>query len=36
MDGMAIQVLLNDPSITPDRMHRIALDASRRLLGYGA
>jgi AcrR family transcriptional regulator len=33
MDGMAIQVLLHDPAITPERMHRIALDAARRLLG---
>ncbi|MEX0983747.1 MAG: TetR/AcrR family transcriptional regulator [Actinomycetota bacterium] len=36
MDGMAIQVLLHDPAITPERMHRIALDAARRLLGYDA
>ena len=36
MDGMAIQVLLNDPAISSDRMHRIALDAARRLLGYAA
>jgi AcrR family transcriptional regulator len=33
MDGMAIQVLLHDPAITPERMHRIAIDAARRLLG---
>jgi AcrR family transcriptional regulator len=36
IDGMAIQVLLHDPAISPERMHRIALDAARRLLGYGA
>jgi AcrR family transcriptional regulator len=34
MDGMAIQVLLDDPAISPQRMHRISLDAARRLLGY--
>ena len=33
IDGMAIQVLLGDPSVTPERMFRISIDTADRLLG---
>jgi AcrR family transcriptional regulator len=35
IDGMAIQVLLGDPSFTPERMYRMSMDVAQRLLGYG-
>jgi AcrR family transcriptional regulator len=35
IDGMAIQVLLGDPSVTPERMYRMSNDVAQRLLGYG-
>src|SRR5512132_2174758 len=34
VDGLAIQVLLNDTVMTPARMHDICLDVARRLIGY--
>ena len=34
IDGLAIQVLLNDTVVTPERMARISLDSAERLLGY--
>ncbi len=34
VDGLAIQVLLNDTVMTPVRMHDICLDVARRLIGY--
>jgi AcrR family transcriptional regulator len=34
MDGLAIQVLLNDTLLTPARMHEISIDAARRLVGF--
>jgi hypothetical protein len=34
IDGMAIQVLLGDPSVTPERMHRMSIHVAKRLLGY--
>jgi len=33
VDGLAIQVLLNDTVMTPARMHDICLDVARRLIG---
>ena len=36
MDGMAIQVLLGDPSVTPERMHKLSMEVAARLLGYTA
>lgn len=33
IDGMAIQVLLGDSSITPERMYKFSLDVAWRLLG---
>jgi hypothetical protein len=35
VDGLAIQVLLNDTVMTPPRMHDICLDVAHRLIGYG-
>src|SRR5262245_5957905 len=34
VDGLAIQVLLNDAVMTPPRMYEICLDVARRLIGY--
>lgn len=34
IDGMAIQVLLNDTTVTPQRMYGIAMHVTARLLGY--
>ncbi len=34
MDGLAIQVLLNDTVMTPKRMQEIVTDAAVRLIGY--
>jgi AcrR family transcriptional regulator len=34
VDGLAIQVLLNDAVMTPHRMYEICLDVARRLIGY--
>jgi hypothetical protein len=34
MDGLAIQVLLNDTVLTPQRMHEISLDVAKRLIGF--
>jgi hypothetical protein len=34
VDGLAIQVLLNDTVMTPSRMHDICVDVARRLIGY--
>jgi hypothetical protein len=34
VDGLAIQVLLNDTVMTPARMHDICVDVARRLIGY--
>lgn len=34
MDGLAIQVLLNDTVLTPKRMHAISLDVAKRLIGF--
>lgn len=34
MDGMAIQVLLNDTVVTPERMFKIAMTSAERLLGF--
>ena len=34
IDGLAIQVLLNDTIVSPERMARISLDSAERLLGY--
>lgn len=34
MDGLAIQVLLNDTVLTPTRMHEISLDVAKRLIGF--
>jgi AcrR family transcriptional regulator len=34
MDGLAIQVLLNDTVLTPKRMHEISLDVAKRLIGF--
>jgi AcrR family transcriptional regulator len=34
MDGLAIQVLLNDTLLTPARMHEISLDVAKRLIGF--
>jgi len=36
MDGLAIQVLLNDTVMTPTRMQEIVTDAATRLVGYDA
>lgn len=36
MDGLAIQVLLNDTAMTPTRMQQIVTDAATRLIGYEA
>lgn len=33
MDGLAIQVMLNDTLLTPKRMHEIVTDVSQRLVG---
>ena len=34
IDGMAIQVLLNDTVMTPKRMYDICLDVAERLIGF--
>lgn len=34
MDGLAIQVLLNDTLLTPQRMHEISLDVAKRLVDF--
>jgi AcrR family transcriptional regulator len=34
VDGLAIQVLLNDTVMTPIRMHDICVDVAKRLVGY--
>jgi len=34
VDGLAIQVLLNDTVMTPSRMRDICVDVARRLIGY--
>ncbi len=34
LDGLAIQVLLNDTVVTPERMWAIAKDVTARLVGY--
>jgi hypothetical protein len=33
-DGLAIQVLLNDTVMTPQRMYDICLDVAERLIGF--
>ena len=35
-DGLAIQVLLNDTVMTPQRMYDICLDVGQRLIGFDA
>jgi AcrR family transcriptional regulator len=34
IDGLAIQVIMNDAEITTERMHRTCMGVSARLLGY--
>lgn len=34
IDGLAIQVMLNDTLMTPSRMKEIATDVAKRLIGY--
>jgi AcrR family transcriptional regulator len=34
IDGLAIQVLLNDTMFTPDRMRSVCLDVASRLIGF--
>jgi AcrR family transcriptional regulator len=34
IDGLAIQVMLNDTRMTPDKMKEIASDVAKRLIGY--
>ena len=34
VDGLAIQVLLNDTVMTPTRMRDICVDVAERLVGY--
>jgi hypothetical protein len=36
VDGLAIQVLLNDTVMTPARMYDICVDVAERLIGYDA
>jgi hypothetical protein len=36
IDGLAIQVLLNDTVLTPRRMQEIVTDVATRLIGYEA
>ena len=35
IDGLAIQVMLNDTVMTPQRMYDICLDVAERLIGFG-
>jgi AcrR family transcriptional regulator len=34
MDGLAIQVAMNDPKVSPERMHRTCLEVAARELGF--
>jgi AcrR family transcriptional regulator len=34
IDGLAIQVLLNDAQVSPERMHRICMEVAARELGF--
>jgi len=34
IDGLAIQVVLNDAQVTPERMHRICMEVAARELGF--
>jgi AcrR family transcriptional regulator len=34
IDGLAIQVILNDSEVTPERMHRTCMEVAAHLLGF--
>ena len=34
IDGLAIQVLMNDTAFTPTRMYEVCMDVSARLIGF--
>jgi AcrR family transcriptional regulator len=34
IDGLAIQVVMNDPKVTPERMHRACMEVAARELGF--
>jgi AcrR family transcriptional regulator len=34
IDGLAIQVILNDSEVTPERMHRTCMEVAAQLLGF--
>jgi hypothetical protein len=34
IDGLAVQVLLNDTVLTPERMKDVCIDVASRLIGF--
>jgi hypothetical protein len=34
IDGLAIQTVLNDPRVSPERMYRTCMEVSARELGF--
>jgi BetI-type transcriptional repressor, C-terminal len=34
IDGLAIQVIMNDSEVSPERMHRTCMDVSAQQLGF--
>jgi len=34
IDGLAIQVLLNDTTFTPERMQQVCMDVASKLIGF--